>query len=59
MQNDTRRSEIATLLGSVLLFIAVAFGVSACADGDDLFFPGDLLPTATDEPTSTATPDDG
>ena len=57
MPNHKRRSELAALALSLFLLTVISFALGACGS-DDLFFPGDLLPTNTEEPTSTATPDD-
>lgn len=54
MAIPTTRADLAALVVSILLFLAVAGGVAACGD-DDLFFPGELPPTSTPRPTSTPT----
>ena len=49
------RSELAALFAAILVLIGVSLSIVACGD-DDLFFPAELPPTQTEEPT--ATPDD-
>ncbi len=46
-------SDLAVLVAALLLLALVAGGIAACGDSD-LFFPGEIPPTAV----HTATPDD-
>ncbi len=50
-------AETLALIGSLCLLVTIVVGLVSCGD-QDIFFPGELLPTNTAEPTSTNTPDD-
>ncbi len=53
MSSESRiTSEWAALVLSLLVLAAVAVGISACG-GDDIFFPGEIPATSTEEPTTT------
>jgi hypothetical protein len=56
MPKNRRRFELAALAVSITILVSIAAGIAACGN-DDLFFPAEFAPTATGEPTSTATPD--
>ena len=58
MPSPNKRSERIALVAALLLLAAITAAIVACGD-DDLFFPGELPATATEVPTSTATPDGG
>ena len=55
-KNHTRR-DFAALAVAVAVFASVLLGIAACGD-EDLFFPGEIPATATEDPTETPDPDE-
>ncbi len=57
MPTPNPRSDFAAFVAATMVLMGVSFAIAACG-GDDLFFPAELPATATEERTSTPTPED-